>query len=963
MKTKCLLMLLVVFSCAVSFAGGPAPNNFILQIQNAGSPVVTTSSFIRLNCSTNVTCSLSGGTVNITASSTASTAWTAITAGTNAGQALLIGAGGSLGVTAGGTITASAAPWSGLTGFPSACTNQAVTGVGASLTCTTVTSAYVDSSIGKTGNPLSQFASTTSAQLLATLSNPTGTGLAVFATSPSLTTPNIGAATASGLTLSGITGSTQCLQVNSSGVVAGSGAGCGGAGGSPGGSPGQIQWNSASAFGGVSGWTTNGTTTLTAGATSVLDLSAMAPTAGLKLPSVAGAAPTADGFIGVNVTNHTLVSGSNGTTLVQAAAATGTNTATTCSNQVVTAVSGIAAPTCTALTGSFLPNPSASTLGGVESLVSTSHQWINTISTSGVPSSTQPTLADIAAGVAPTGTFDFSGTTILKARVGATLTTSVNGDIGYDTTNKNWHVWQNAADSYLFSGLVSGTYTNGDCVKFNVASSVITLVDNGSACAGSAIINAANQYALSYYSAAGSASTVSGAAAPTVNGSYLCGYVISGSAASAPTCNFPGVAVDATNPATLLYTDRASYIQWTVGSTLTLPPAATNFATNFPFVVQNTSGGALALTPTTPNNIDGGSSQATSSVPNNYAAFVYQDATPNWQTIKFPTLAAFGTCADSGGNHLNVSSIGVFSCGTSSSGGAFSSLTGGTNSAAAMVIGTGSSLTVSGSGTNNATSVNGNTFPASTGFTSGGIAFFSSTSALGSSALLAANSPIIGGGAGTAPKTVAGLLFDGTSKLTTGQSGTSAGNYCMANLTSGTICLAPTTGALGSAVWTFLTGTDTVVGLTSTQTLTNKTLTTAQLGSSLATTQTAKTNNTTLATTAYVDAPTGLTTGTSVTLSGPRQYFVCTTTCTITVPVPAAGDEFCVMNDDNVATVITMSAIGSSARYENTARTAYGTATTGTFISGGAVGDKVCLLGRDATHYFTVSFVGTWTAN
>ncbi len=42
-----------------------------------------------------------------------------------------------------------------------------------------------------TANPLSQFASTTSAQLLATLSDPTGTGVAVFGTSPTLTTPAI----------------------------------------------------------------------------------------------------------------------------------------------------------------------------------------------------------------------------------------------------------------------------------------------------------------------------------------------------------------------------------------------------------------------------------------------------------------------------------------------------------------------------------------------------------------------------------------------------------------------------------------------------------------------------------------------------------------------------------------------------------------------------------------------------
>jgi hypothetical protein len=69
------------------------------------------------------------------------------------------------------------------------------------------------------------------------------------------------------------------------------------------------------------------------------------------------------------------------------------------------------------------------------------------------------------------------------------------------------------------------------------------------------------------------------------------------------------------------------------------------------------------------------------------------------------------------------------------------------------------------------------------------------------------------------------------------------------------------------------------------------------------------------------------------------------------------------MNGDNVATVITLAAIGSSARYEATARTSYGTAGTGTFVSSGAVGDKACILGLDSTHYLTPSYNGTWVAS
>ena len=81
-------------------------------------------------------------------------------------------------------------------------------------------------------------------------------------------------------------------------------------------------------------------------------------------------------------------------------------------------------------------------------------------------------------------TFDFSGATLAKLRVAAGLTTSVNGDIGYDTTNKMWHCWQNGADCFFFTGPASASYVNNDCVKFSVSGSTITLADFGTVCAG-----------------------------------------------------------------------------------------------------------------------------------------------------------------------------------------------------------------------------------------------------------------------------------------------------------------------------------------------------------------------------------------------------------------------------------------------------------------------------------------------
>jgi hypothetical protein len=45
---------------------------------------------------------------------------------------------------------------------------------------------------------------------------------------------------------------------------------------------------------------------------------------------------------------------------------------------------------------SQLPTPTASTLGGVESLASAPHKWINQISTGGIPSATQPASSDLS---------------------------------------------------------------------------------------------------------------------------------------------------------------------------------------------------------------------------------------------------------------------------------------------------------------------------------------------------------------------------------------------------------------------------------------------------------------------------------------------------------------------------------------------------------------------------------------
>lgn len=94
---------------------------------------------------------------------------------------------------------------------------------GGVLTCTGTGDAL-------TTNPLSQFAATTSAQLAGVISNETGSGALVFANTPTLVTPVLGAATGTSLNLSGLTAS-KCIETDASKNLVSSAAICGSGGG------------------------------------------------------------------------------------------------------------------------------------------------------------------------------------------------------------------------------------------------------------------------------------------------------------------------------------------------------------------------------------------------------------------------------------------------------------------------------------------------------------------------------------------------------------------------------------------------------------------------------------------------------------------------------------------------------------------------------------------------------------
>lgn len=89
-------------------------------------------------------------------------------------------------------------------------------------------------------------------------------------------------------------------------------------------------------------------------------------------------------------------------------------------------------------------------------------------------------------------------------------------------------------------------------------------------------------------------------------------------------------------------------------------------------------------------------------------------------------------------------------------------------------------------------------------------------------------------GAGTVDtKAVAGITSDGTSKLVLGVAGTSVGGIDFKNATSGTLTLAPVTGALGTVTLSMPATTGTLATLAGTETFTNKTLTSPKVGTAV----------------------------------------------------------------------------------------------------------------------------------
>lgn len=94
------------------------------------------------------------------------------------------------------------------------------------------------------------------------------------------------------------------------------------------------------------------------------------------------------------------------------------------------ASTGSAADLTGTLPAASLPAPTASTLGGIKSLVAVATKWINSIGTDGTPTQTQPAFTDISGSVSATQMPALTGDITTVAGAVATTLATVNANVG-----------------------------------------------------------------------------------------------------------------------------------------------------------------------------------------------------------------------------------------------------------------------------------------------------------------------------------------------------------------------------------------------------------------------------------------------------------------------------------------------------------------------------------------------------
>lgn len=457
---------------------------------------------------------------------------------------------------------------------------------------------------------------------------------------------------------------------------------------------------------------TNSTAGTFAFSGNTFDLSAVA---GFKVPTAANCAATASLMECYDSTNKNMHLWTNGADAINGAFASapttgdvvtatvvaggvtlsdsgllGTNLVTQASNAAAnqicayTGINKICVPTTTLPTAAF-PALTGDVTNSAGSLATTVVQVQGAVvPLSALAVGTNASRQLIAAALQGTDTKLLTAGTV--AGTGATLCTDANG--GATTTGcssgggatfqaNGTNLANQTTINFVNSAAVTGITLNAS----NPSVGQVTFTFSGTLNPTGGGTGLSNPTAHSLFVAEGS-SNFNLVTSPSTNGVYVCAFNVVGSAAVDPTCSQQGVPVNAQSASyTLLYSDRATYIKESGGTTatLTLPQVTGNTASNFPFVTQNLNSGSETITANAADKIDNGATGGSQTVFPNWAAWVYQDqssAPGNWWTIRVPTFAAFPNC-NSATNALTFNTAtGVFGCNSIAGGGGLPSIVG-----------------------------------------------------------------------------------------------------------------------------------------------------------------------------------------------------------------------------------------------------------------------------------------------
>ena len=323
----------------------------------------------------------------------------------------------------------------------------------------------------------------------------------------------------------------------------------------------------------------------------------------------------------------------------------------------------------TATTPSGLSVPSCS--GATNALIWTSGTGFgcNTITggSSAFNAITSGTNTTAAMVVGSGASLNFTGSGTINASTLLGNTWLIPGAIGGTTPNTGAFSTLSATGHVTFSGaLTSGTITGSWCTDsggdvINIAgTNCYTGLTNPMTTLGDTI----------YGGASGTPTRLAGPTAP--NGvPQILTDIPSAGAAVAETWQLGGVPVNNNSETTcasqtLNVLDRgtAIFCSGTSTSTFTFPVhTTTGFGSNYPFLIVNNNSGTMTLTPTT-DTIDN------SSLFTQWADFLYNNSSGNWQTVQVPQFGAFPDCHTSGSSALLFTkSTGAFTCNTISGSG------------------------------------------------------------------------------------------------------------------------------------------------------------------------------------------------------------------------------------------------------------------------------------------------------